>query len=926
MPAGTPQLKPAGTPQLPATEWLAKPFPVTPRSMADDPFKAAVPVLKKAAAAEQRADGGIPSAAPEAIRLYQDALALLELALVRDPPYAAKMAGIIQQKASDVRDRIVELDGDAAESELEPEPDDDDAQPGSSGKSSFRGAISERDSFILSSMPHSLADSPAAAVAGQPRSGRPSIVQSLLGPDRLIGEPSSAPALPTLGDDEEAAALAEMKAANAVSTSGPRVRNVDKRTSRIDHRDSFQRAIVDHRATLPSAIGTAAAGEDVAAFGINVCVRKRPLFPHEIDAGDYDATTVTGRRMIVHDGRMKPDMVHMEMRHHQYSFPRVFDEYTNNDTVYSMTASPLVRHATQGGIATVFMFGQTGSGKTFTMSAIHERAVKELFSLLSGDAAVIVSYVELAGSSCRDMLNGSSAVELMSDKRGEVQLVGVAELQAHGAEELLEIMTAANDARATCATGVHDQSSRSHAVCRVTIRRAGHADGMFTMVDLAGSERSKDSMYHDAQMQKETAEINESLMALKNCVRELSSNATHVNFRGSSLTQVLKSCFTDANACTVVIATVAPSSGDTDHTLGTLSHAMLMDGQKDGSQTETRVLVRSAAEIHAAAVRASAPKDPKKWTKEEAKAWWGPAAASCLARAEVPLEEGVAAPFPRGALNGKVISKWPVRRFQQELGNDNAGESLFKMYKKAVVDQADLRKGVAAVRRGDVAPANTTSSSSGARAGTPGSSAKKVTAAPAVVTAAQEPPQDAALDAAMEISAAHEVDCINVAVVVADMVEEASAPAPAQASTSASAAEQAAAVPAPSQASRSASFADDTKGKKIFRQLTDPAFDIPEEAQAPAPSPAARSVKLQRLKPAGGSKFLGSSKLLSEDYENPTVKQLMKPGTSEDGPEDGPGKATEDQQLEKDPLRISHLMAAFHHFFTKDRCILKDFG
>ena len=249
------------------------------------------------------------------------------------------------------------------------------------------------------------------------------------------------------------------------------------------------------------------------------------------------------------------------------------------------------------------------------------------------------------------------------------------------------------------------------------------------MVDLAGSERSKDSMYHDAQMQKETAEINESLMALKNCVRELSSNATHVNFRGSSLTQVLKSCFTDANACTVVIATVAPSSGDTDHTLGTLSHAMLMDGQKDGSQHETRVPVRSAAEIHAEKVRASAPKDPKKWTNEEAKAWWGPAAARCLARAKVPLEEGAAAPIPRGAFDGKTFGKWPIKRFQQELGSDKAGDFLFKMYKKAIADQADLRKGVAAVRRGDVTLASTTSSSSGARCspqrGTPGSSTKK---------------------------------------------------------------------------------------------------------------------------------------------------------------------------------------------------------
>jgi len=167
---------------------------------------------------------------------------------------------------------------------------------------------------------------------------------------------------------------------------------------------------------------TSAPGGAVA--GISVCVRKRPLFPHEDAAGDYDSTTVIGNRIAVHDGRMKPDMVHMEMKHTTYTFPRVFDENDSNDAVYESAAEPLVRHAAQGGTATMFMFGQTGSGKTYTMSAIHERAVRELFHKLDGSETVIVSYVELAGSACRDLLNGCGAVDLLSDKHGEVQLRG----------------------------------------------------------------------------------------------------------------------------------------------------------------------------------------------------------------------------------------------------------------------------------------------------------------------------------------------------------------------------------------------------------------------------------------------------------------------------------------------------------------------
>ena len=539
-----------------------------------------------------------------------------------------------------------------------------------------------------------------------------------------------------MGEQEMDKDLAALQAGNAVQlrvgvdAGGPRVRNQDKRTSRIENSDSFQREIIDYRTKLPKYLGITEAEGEALHVGIQVCVRKRPMFPEEVQNGDYDATTVNGRMIVAHDGRMKPDMVHMEMKHHAYNFPRVFDEHTSNETVYETTASPLVRHAAQGGTATVFMFGQTGSGKTYTMSAIHELAVQELFSLLDESAQVVVSYVELAGSSCRDMLNGGGAVDLMSDKRGEVQLCGMTELETSDPDELLSVMTAANNARSTCATGVHDQSSRTHAVCRVSIRRPGKPDGMFTMVDLAGSERSKDSMYHDAQTQKETNDINVSLMALKDCVREITKGAAHVNFRASSLTQVLRSCFTDKSACTVVIATVSPSSGDTDHTLGTLSHAILMDGQKEGSVTVTTNPVESVANILAKEARAAAPKEVKKWTKEEAADWWRTAAPSALKRAKCPLPEDQDVPVPRGNITGAVILKWPENRFVQELGNNKkAGEILYKMLKKRVQDHTDLKKSIAAVKRGDIALQNSASTTSTARCspqrGTPGSSAKK---------------------------------------------------------------------------------------------------------------------------------------------------------------------------------------------------------
>eukprot|EP01043_Picozoa_sp_COSAG02_P029874 COSAG02_NODE_1879_length_10557_cov_2.360976_2_plen_593_part_00 len=360
-------------------------------------------------------------------------------------------------------------------------------------------------------------------------------------------------------------------------------RNEDKRTSRREHKDVFVAAIEQMRAKqlleVPPVVPPAA-----AESGLHVCLRKRPIFEHELGRGDFDAVTCSGASVVVHDARMRPDLHSMYLRHSTFSFDRVFSERSDNDDLYAGTAGPLVRRSVEGGIATVFMFGQTGSGKTYTMSAIHERACQEIFELSASDPAleVFLTYVELAGDRCKDMLNEAAPVKMLTDAEGEVHLRGVVEARATSHNELHKMIIAASKLRATAATGVHDQSSRSHALCRVTLRRAGGGDGVhgsFTMVDLAGTERNKDSQHHDAKLRKETTEINRSLMALKDCVRERAQGASHISFRKDKLTQLLKSCFTMPEAYTVVIATVSPSCSDTEHTLSTLQHSSQMDGQ-----------------------------------------------------------------------------------------------------------------------------------------------------------------------------------------------------------------------------------------------------------------------------------------------------------------------------------------------------------
>jgi len=68
------------------------------------------------------------------------------------------------------------------------------------------------------------------------------------------------------------------------------------------------------------------------------------------------------------------------------------------------------------------------------------------------------------------------------------------------------------------------------------------------------------------------AEINKSLLALKECIRAIDQEKKHTPFRGSKLTLVLRDSFI-GNSRTLMIANISPSLTCTEHTLNTLRYA-----------------------------------------------------------------------------------------------------------------------------------------------------------------------------------------------------------------------------------------------------------------------------------------------------------------------------------------------------------------
>lgn len=236
----------------------------------------------------------------------------------------------------------------------------------------------------------------------------------------------------------------------------------------------------------------------------------------------------------------------------QFCFSHTFSELDTTETVFENTLKPCIQPVMDGGIITCFAYGQTGSGKTYTMQGIMNNSIDDLWteaksSPFHKNMQFIISFYEIYSGNCCDLLNKGNKVNILEDKNHSVQLQGLVEHIAESPEDIINTINYGLSVRQTHYTKNNDTSSRSHAICKISLRDPKDSNnskqGQLILVDLAGSERAQDTQENEKARRNEGAEINKSLLALKECIRAMSEKSGHIPFRSSKLTLALRDSF-----------------------------------------------------------------------------------------------------------------------------------------------------------------------------------------------------------------------------------------------------------------------------------------------------------------------------------------------------------------------------------------------
>ncbi|CAA7403650.1 unnamed protein product [Spirodela intermedia] len=338
---------------------------------------------------------------------------------------------------------------------------------------------------------------------------------------------------------------------------------------------------------------------------VRVAVRLRPRNAEELVADSDFADCV----------ELQSELKRLKLRKNNwdsdtYEFDEVLTEFASQKRVYEVVAKPVVESVLEGYNGTIMAYGQTGTGKTFTLGRLGEedtaargimvRSMEDILSDISPENdSISVSYLQLYMETIQDLLvPGNDKIAIVEDpKTGDVSVPGATLVEIRDQRSFVDLLRLGEAHRFAANTKLNTESSRSHAILMVHVRRSvkprhereasissldnGTSSPLvkslrppivrkskLVVVDLAGSERI-DKSGSEGHTLEEAKSINLSLSALGKCINALAENSPHVPFRDSKLTRLLRDSF-GGTARTSLVITIGPSPRHRGETASTI--------------------------------------------------------------------------------------------------------------------------------------------------------------------------------------------------------------------------------------------------------------------------------------------------------------------------------------------------------------------
>jgi len=249
-----------------------------------------------------------------------------------------------------------------------------------------------------------------------------------------------------------------------------------------------------------------------------------------------------------------------------FTFDKVFDIDYNNEDIYHEIGHQLIENIQAKQNSIFYVYGQTGSGKTYTL--LGNESNDGIVQLLINELVVISDNITFSGiqiyrNKCYDIFNSNAAVKECELKDGSVKFMNLTSHQLL-LKNRSNIIERINKARHVGVSSSNDSSSRSHLIFQINI-----GNYYIKLVDLAGSERASRSKYNENHNMRENADINLSILALKECIRNI--NKSKIPYRNSKVTKILKPTFSNT-VCTYILSTISPLKKDIQDSINTLKY------------------------------------------------------------------------------------------------------------------------------------------------------------------------------------------------------------------------------------------------------------------------------------------------------------------------------------------------------------------